>query len=260
LQKYSQNDPQLSQQIIQNWKQIQILIDNYRQTKNPSWKDALIEKSEKSWQYSNQMVDLMQFEAEKKHTLFSNLYYILIVSFIVMMITLLIIFSIFRLKLEEQAKIDPLTKIYNRHVFYQQIQSKISSSKRYNYPLSIILFDIDFFKKINDTFGHDKGDEILISFAKLLQSQIRDEDILCRFGGEEFIIITPYIDTKAAKELAHRLKNSIEQEDFDIHGTLTASIGIATKQDEDTEKTLFKRADTALYISKENGRNRITAV
>jgi len=130
-------------------------------------------------------------------------------------------------------------------------------------PISFVILDVDFFKKVNDTYGHDAGDEVLVETAARLRRRIRGIDILARFGGEEFVIVMPETDRFAATRVAERLRQCIESEPFTIHKgarqiSVTASFGLAVMDGRmETADGLAKRADEALYEAKRQGRNRV---
>ncbi len=130
-------------------------------------------------------------------------------------------------------------------------------------PLTLMILDIDHFKRINDTFGHDCGDEVLKGFADRLRGIVRGGDLLCRLGGEEFVIVMPGVNIQAAARIAERARQAIEQETFPLdaerQATVTASIGLAERRDDMSPHDLYRRADQALYRSKSEGRNRVTA-
>ena len=117
------------------------------------------------------------------------------------------------------------------------------------------MFDIDHFKEVNDKYGHDVGDEILILYSKLISSLIRKEDKLCRVGGEEFIIILPYLRLENATTLAEKLRKTVEQSKEIV--PITISFGVAQYIQGETKEQLYKRLDDALYTAKEEGRNRV---
>lgn len=166
-------------------------------------------------------------------------------------------------KYVEQLSItDSLTQIYNRMKLDSSLQTEINRANRYQHPLSIILLDIDHFKAVNDTHGHQVGDEILIEIANLLRCNIRTLDILGRWGGEEFLIICPETNTEGAIALAEKLRQLIEAHIFPLAQTQTCSFGIAqhqqtTYEQSEAEDLLVGIADTALYLAKEKGRNRV---
>ena len=157
------------------------------------------------------------------------------------------------------AETDPLTKIYNRLKFDNIFASEIMRVQRYETPLSLIIFDIDDFKQINDTYGHNVGDNVLIELTRVVSNNIRTTDIFARWGGEEFVILTPNTDMDHAKELAERLRVAIEDSIFKEASTVTCSFGVAEFRENDTTDTLSKRADDALYEAKKSGKNRVCA-
>jgi diguanylate cyclase (GGDEF)-like protein len=153
---------------------------------------------------------------------------------------------------------DPLTNIYNRLHFGHFLDAEIDRVKRYGGTFSIIFFDLDRFKEVNDEYGHLVGDEVLKRVAGIVEKANRNADIFARYGGEEFIILTPATDIAGARAHAERLRNDIEQHRFSEISHLTCSFGVAEyKPDADDVTSLFKRADTALYNAKKLGRNRV---
>jgi len=137
-----------------------------------------------------------------------------------------------------------------------RLNEEILKAKRYNTPLSIIYFDIDHFKQINDTYGHKKGDFILKEVSKIILQNIRKTDIFGRWGGEEFIIILPFTNLENALILAEKLRKKIEEHDFDGIN-ITISFGVTELKIDDNADTLINRADEALYKAKNKGRNRV---
>ncbi len=133
-------------------------------------------------------------------------------------------------------------------------------AQRGRQSLSILIIDIDHFKKINDSYGHMKGDELLIRLAKLVQQQIRKSDIAARFGGEEFIILLPETTIQKSKRLLTRLKNSIHKDQFLKKYKLTISGGVTQFKKKDTKKSFKSRADKALYQAKKTGRDKFVVV
>jgi len=160
-----------------------------------------------------------------------------------------------RQRLEELAMTDQLTGLYNRHYLVDNVSKKISASRRHGIDLCLVVIDIDFFKSVNDEHGHAMGDLVLMKVAELLSSHVRNDDIVARFGGEEFVIIYEHCALNNAVEKTEVLRKSLEQ--LKPRGlTVTASFGIAqfSKMDKDFHG-LFSRADKAVYQAKENGRN-----
>lgn len=161
---------------------------------------------------------------------------------------------------------DPLTGINNRRFFDQRVEEEVSRFKRTFSPLTCLLLDIDYFKRVNDTYGHQAGDRVLIDVAKIIQSQLRESDILARYGGEEFTVLLINTRIKDGLDIAERIRECIVANKFQIDDLqqieVTTSIGIATldkENDHDGTKSsshlLIKNADQALYQAKENGRN-----
>jgi diguanylate cyclase (GGDEF)-like protein len=169
-----------------------------------------------------------------------------------------------RLELQElarelrfQATTDPLTGLYNRLKFDETLVSEISRAKRYGTPLALMLYDIDHFKQVNDRYGHQIGDSVLVRLSQIVSMNIRNIDLLARWGGEEFVILAPGSDGEMARQAAEKLVAVIGQAVFDGAGTITCSFGIAQYADGDNAETLMARADHALYQAKMNGRNRV---
>ena len=163
-------------------------------------------------------------------------------------------------KNELLAMMDPLTNSYNRLKFDELLESEMRRSERYNHPFSIILMDIDYFKNVNDHFGHQEGDEVLITLSTIVQQRIRECDIFARWGGEEFIILIPETDSKGAKELAESIRLLIEGFHFHNIGPLTCSFGIAEFSFGKSKRELILEADQALYLSKNCGRNCVSVL
>lgn len=162
----------------------------------------------------------------------------------------------------EFAVTDALTSMYNRRYLDMHLENLCSKSIDQKKHLSVAIFDIDFFKSINDTHGHDAGDEVLVSFSELLKNNIRNFDMGVRMGGEEFLIVMPDTDLAHAASVCERIRASIQERKFMIHGNkqainVTCSIGVATLSYDETEQQLIKRADSALYRAKQTGRNRV---
>lgn len=156
---------------------------------------------------------------------------------------------------------DPLTNIYNRLHFSNFLDAEIDRVKRYGGTFTLIFFDLDRFKDVNDEYGHLVGDEVLKEIAQVVQNANRNADIFARYGGEEFIILAPSTDTAGARIHAERLRKDIEGHRFNGVNKITCSFGIAEFQpDTDDVTSLFKRADTALYNAKNHGRNRVEAI
>jgi diguanylate cyclase (GGDEF)-like protein len=156
---------------------------------------------------------------------------------------------------------DSLTGVFNRRYFFTSIQNEFRRSERYGHPLSMMMLDLDHFKAINDTYGHDIGDEIIKEVSQFCQDNIRKLDILARYGGDEFVILLPETNLNHATELAERLRGMIESQSIQIGEMLfqmTISIGVTGIRDESVKMEDFlKNVDQALYAAKEAGRNTV---
>lgn len=167
----------------------------------------------------------------------------------------------YRKKLEqelvERATTDVLTGTFNRLKMEETLEHELNRSYRYSSPLSIAMFDIDFFKKVNDTYGHDAGDEVLRGVAHITQKQLRETDFLSRWGGEEFMILSGDTSLEQMQTLAERVRQAIAEQAIAQGIRVTASFGIGQYEPGETQKALLKRVDDALYLSKNQGRNQV---
>jgi two-component system cell cycle response regulator len=164
----------------------------------------------------------------------------------------------------ELALFDSLTGLNNRRFLENHLPTMMENARLRRAPLTLMILDIDHFKRVNDTYGHDAGDEVLIAFADRLRGIIRGGDLLCRLGGEEFVILMPGVNVVAASRIAERARLAIEREQFPINKgaraiSITASIGLAERRDDLDPHELYRRSDRALYRSKAEGRNRVSA-
>ena len=154
------------------------------------------------------------------------------------------------------ASYDQLTGIYNRRKFHELFKLHMNELKRYGKKFSVILIDIDDFKKVNDVYGHAVGDIILKKFVGITKSNIRDVDVFARWGGEEFIVLLPNIDIDNAHIVSEKIRKSIEKYHSDLIGSFTISLGITSANIHDTIDSFINRADVALYKAKANGKNK----
>jgi two-component system, cell cycle response regulator len=155
--------------------------------------------------------------------------------------------------------IDGLTGAFNKRYFMEALEREMSRSQRYGRPLSVLMFDIDHFKRVNDTYGHLAGDYVLQALARVISTRARREEIFARFGGEEFVILLPETEKEGAMELAEQLRRRVGDYDFVFEGEeipITISVGVATIHgDSLSENELIKLADDKLYEAKKAGRN-----
>ncbi|MCK4621342.1 MAG: diguanylate cyclase [Desulfuromonadales bacterium] len=159
--------------------------------------------------------------------------------------------------LERLAITDRLTELYNRRKLDEILTVESERTKRFNNPYGIVLLDIDHFKSVNDTYGHQVGDQVLVDVAKLLKLHTRETDVAGRWGGDEFLIICPETDQNGLIQLAENLRKNIERYEFSVVNTKTSSFGVTVYQQGDEIKDMILRADKALYLAKGNGRNRV---
>lgn len=169
----------------------------------------------------------------------------------------------FEQKLMEMNMRDSLTGTHNRRSLELNLKEEMERHKRYGHPLSMIMFDIDYFKQVNDSCGHQCGDFILQQIAAIIEENIRSEDIFARYGGEEFCCLLPETSMESAVNLAERFRKKISQKAYRYLGknlNVTISLGVSTLNEETTTaEMLLKKADAGLYAAKNAGRNRVVA-
>jgi diguanylate cyclase (GGDEF)-like protein len=162
--------------------------------------------------------------------------------------------------LEYQASHDKLTGLFNRNKFDEFYIKEVKRSKRYNTNLSVIIFDIDDFKMINDTYGHQIGDVVLKEISQIMSMHIREQDIAVRWGGEEFLILLPHTNIDGAATVANKIKTNIEEHLFtELSLKITASFGVSELGTDDTDESLILRTDKFLYEAKNSGKNKVIA-
>ena len=164
--------------------------------------------------------------------------------------------------LKDQAQTDALTGLYNYRYFSDALPREMERAQRSFQPVSLIVLDIDHFKKLNDQWGHEVGNRVLVHLAKIIRQVIRKLDIACRFGGEEFVIILPNTDLRHSINVAQRIREMIEQSDLNIDGnciSITASLGVDEYRSHhsDSAKSFVERVDAWLYKAKHSGRNQV---
>jgi diguanylate cyclase (GGDEF)-like protein/hemerythrin-like metal-binding protein len=159
--------------------------------------------------------------------------------------------------LARQADTDALTGVLNRHGFNTMISRELARARRHTQPLAVVILDIDHFKQVNDRHGHAAGDQVLEGLARILESHVRESDLVARWGGEEFVVIAPMTGIDGAANLAEKIRALLESTDLGPEGPVTASFGVAELKPDDTVEALLHRADEALYRAKTGGRNRV---
>ena len=159
--------------------------------------------------------------------------------------------------LERQATTDTLTGICNRLRFNDLLLQNVDEARRYRFPISLIMFDIDHFKKVNDVHGHLVGDRVLKEIVAVVSANIRTVDVFARWGGEEFMVLSKHLDREHMRTVAEKLRQAVESTRIDGCHSITCSFGVTQMLDEDTIESFTGRADAALYRAKNEGRNRV---
>ena len=207
----------------------------------------------------------MLYPLEKARETFNSFLVSLLITFALMFVALnialsgLVIEPMARInkKLEELATKDFLTDLVNRRRFFEQLESAMAEARVKKIGLSIVMLDIDFFKRINDTFGHDSGDVVLKNTALRVRELLRSSDCAARFGGEEFVLMLRETRIDAALAIAEAVRAKIANVPFDLVGTVSASFGVAEWNHTEDGRALINRADRAVYVAKQSGRNRV---
>jgi diguanylate cyclase (GGDEF)-like protein len=159
--------------------------------------------------------------------------------------------------LERLSVTDNLTGLFNRQKLGEVFENEIQRARRFQHAFSVIVLDIDHFKQVNDTHGHQAGDQVLIAVARVLEGKTRETDTVGRWGGEEFLVICPHTDLNGARNLADKIREALMAHDFPETHHMSASFGVSTYRPGDKIVDLIERADTALYRAKHDGRNRV---
>lgn len=162
-------------------------------------------------------------------------------------------------RLTLQATTDSLTGAFNRLKFDQELAAEMARSQRYKTPFAVVMCDIDNFKDVNDTYGHQAGDQVLVNLVRIISTHVRTTDVLARWGGEEFMILASDCDSEQAVRFGEKLRRLVEETVFETVGAVTCSFGVAQFRDGDTAETLTVRVDGALYAAKLAGRNQVCA-
>jgi len=238
------------------WRKLKVPLQNG--TTKTHNKQDIITFSEQCWELANNLTYTIQKLSESKLAQYKQLIVnisILVSLFIFIIIS--IVYKIVRKSLEVDIITDSMTKLYNRSYFLQILEKQIQLNKRYGTPFSLLLYDIDHFKTINDSFGHQRGDEVLIRFALILKNNARNVDYVFRLGGEEFATIASHCNCNQAEDIAKKYRKITSDYDFDIDRKMTISTGIAEFDNNEASDELIFRADKALYKAKASGRDAI---
>lgn len=243
--------------IADEWHQLTKAISAYRNNPTAENKSLMLKISEELWIYTDNAVLTMQRTTESRIGNFKTLFPLLIINLLLIITITMLIKKYVRDQLETRINLDPLTKAYNRHFFYQSLKREIERAERYGRPLTFIILDIDFFKKVNDFYGHDVGDAILKELCRVCKINIRKNDMLARIGGEEFAIIAPETGVNLGVVLAEKIRKVVENHNFEKVPKVTISLGVTEFISGDTIDDIYKRADIALYKAKNSGRNKL---
>lgn len=166
----------------------------------------------------------------------------------------------------QEALVDPLTGLTNRRGLDQALQERIEAAAEDSVGLSVAVFDIDHFKRVNDTYGHQFGDRVLQAVAEIIKTNVKGKDTAARFGGEEFVVLMPDTPIDGARALAEQIRTSVARcvvkriDSDESVGNFSISVGVTQYHSSDSPETLFERADEALYVSKKRGRNCVTVL
>lgn len=243
--------------VAEKWAELESFVLIYREDPSEYNRNRLLKLSEECWKLADQAVFENQILAENKSASLTLPVILMALDLFAGVLLLYIIKKYVYDNLEIYALYDPLTNIYNRRYFYDAINREILNADRKNTSFCLIMFDIDHFKKVNDIYGHSKGDDVLKEVVSIAQSTIRKTDILARLGGEEFSILLPDSTLEQAVALAERVRENTGEHSFGQVGKVTVSLGVALYESGNTLDDIIKKADTAMYKAKSQGRNRV---
>ncbi|OGO76672.1 MAG: hypothetical protein A2Y23_06325 [Clostridiales bacterium GWB2_37_7] len=259
IRMYDNNNEILDEMnsVEEAWNKLINTVYEYRKSSSEEYRLQLLQDSEDAWYKANNMVLVSQISSEQKISKYKLSFLVFFFNILLSIIIIFLIKKYVKDALEEMVNKDGLTGIYNRRFFSEILYNEIKRSERTDKLFSIIILDIDFFKIINDNYGHDIGDKILMELSEIVNQCIRKSDLFARIGGEEFALIAPEANIEAAVQLAEKIRRKVEEGIFANDLKITISLGISQYQRLDDVNTIFKRADNALYKAKGNGRNRV---
>lgn len=242
---------------VQNsWISLKDAIVHFRKEGSLQNEKQLLEASEEIWYEANNMVSISEDSSEAKMKKYYRSYFALFLNIVLSFLIIFLIKRYVKDSLEYHVNYDSLTGAFNRRYYSSFMNRELARADRYHKVFSLILFDIDFFKKVNDQYGHSIGDQVLIELAKITRQCIRKSDVFARVGGEEFVIISPETGFRDALKLAEKLRIQVAGTRFCEGLHVTISLGITEYLAGDDESAIYKRADEGLYAAKSNGRNR----
>lgn len=241
--------------ISEEWENLRGTITKYRSTRSEELRKEILAKSERCWDLANASVLTAQRANEHKLAGTGVFYFIVALGLLNTVIVVIVAYVHVRRRVEHHASYDEITSVQNRRSYETAIDIEVSRSRRYHRPMSLILFDIDCFKAINDTHGHQAGDEVLSITAKLAGQHLRATDTLFRIGGDEFAVVVPEANAAQAYDVAEKIRAAIAEHSFAPAGRVTVSAGVSGWDNGMTPSSLYHHADRALYQAKQNGRN-----
>jgi len=239
------------------WKILQREIWLLRKNNDAMGRTRILHISETCWETANRLVFEAQAVSEGKMAFLKYVFIIIGTNIIAVASIMVLIRKYVVNELEHLANYDPLTDVMNRYSYNMILHHSINRAKRHQSALSLLIFDVDNFKPINDKFGHDTGDQILKEITVLVSKNLRSSDVLCRLGGEEFAVIATETTIDQVYLLAEKIRTLINGARFSEVNRVSVSIGVAEYREEDTGESLFRRADDSLYRAKRNGKNRV---
>ena len=238
------------------WDELKLVVRDYRADPSRANLRAVIGKSEECWEVADATVIRQQYIVNKTAAYYKYFTVTFGINLFVIGLVLLFYKRYVHNSLASSAIHDALTGLFNKGYFSEYLEYEIARSIRKHMPFSLIMLDIDRFKRVNDTYGHRRGDYALKTLAEVVRKAKRNADVLARIGGEEFIILLPDTSLSDAGQLAERVRKSVEDFPFEEIGKLTISLGVTEFTQTDNHESILKRVDSALYLAKENGRNR----
>lgn len=242
------------------WDELKALIRDYRANPDSKLLPAVIDKSEECWTIADAQVVRQQYLVNKTTSYYKYFTITFGINLLVIVVVLLLYKKYIYNHLASSAILDSLTGIFNKGYFEEYLEHEIARAVRKQTSFCLIMFDIDHFKNVNDTYGHSRGDYALKTLADVVRKCKRNADVLARIGGEEFIVLLPDTGLSDAVHLAERIRKSVEDFPFEEIGKMTVSLGVAEFRQTDDNETILKRVDSAMYLAKENGRNRCEVI
>lgn len=254
---YSGSSSTAMAELKRKWDSLQELGYSYGPRFDASVAQEIVTVSEECWALADSIVDQRQFASEGEMHRFTYFRVSFGLGMGIVAFLGFYVKSYVRDQLETDALNDPLTGAYNRRYFEDFGAREIARSNRARRTLAVVMYDLDHFKRVNDTYGHAVGDQVLKKLTQIVRDHIRKTDVLARVGGEEFAVLFPETDANSAQVIAEKLRAAVEEADFHPIETLTISIGVTGLVADDSLASALDRADKALYLAKEGGRNRV---